>query len=150
MFLLLISFSRCISGVVVFVRHARSHYLSQPQEAGVDKATKRRALGPGGVRGAGVRSGEAGSAAVSREQRRSVASGASAPGSGAGGGGGAPSPVSGAGRGRSPNLANLCGSCGTRPWPRGDSGGGACARLGEDGGDGEWGKEGGRTAAEAS
>lgn len=51
MFLLLISFSRCISGVVVFVRHARSHYLSQPQEAGVDKATKRRALGPGGVRG---------------------------------------------------------------------------------------------------
>lgn len=47
----------------------------------------------------------------------SVASGASGPGSGAGGGGGARGPVSVAGPGRFPNLANLCGSCYTRPWP---------------------------------
>lgn len=36
--------------------------------------------------------------------------------------------VSGAGPGRSPNLANLCGYCHTRPWPWGGPGGGACAR----------------------
>lgn len=71
----------------------------------MEKSTKRRALGPGGVRRTGVRSGEAGSAAVSPEQRQSVASGASSPGSSAGGGGGAWGPVSDAG------------AAGPRIWP---------------------------------
>lgn len=146
----MIYFSRCVSGVVVFAMLAGSRGLSQAQETGVDVPTTRRALGPGGAPWPGGRVG--GGRERVREPRvaaASVVSGASGSGSGAGGGGGARGSVSGAGPGRSPNLANPCSSCRTRPWPRGGSGGGACARPGDDGGDGGRGGEGGRTAAEA-
>lgn len=118
-FFLAVHFGSCLCD-------AGSCGLNQPQEAGVDEPMKRRALGPCGTPWARGRVGRG------REYRRepgaaeaSVASGASGPGNGAGGGGGAWGSVSDASPGRSRNLANPCGSCRTRPWPRGGSGGGA-------------------------
>ncbi|CAK7301391.1 hypothetical protein VULLAG_LOCUS8969 [Vulpes lagopus] len=97
--------------------------------------TRQGTVGRGRVGGGRERVREPGGAAAS------VATGASGPGSGAGCGGGARGSVSGAGPGRSPNLANSCSSRRPRPWPRGGPGGGAYARLGDDGGDGERGRE---------